>query len=263
VPRDFWLTEEEKNLIIDYYREHPLDGYRRLTYMMIDGGVAAVAPSSVYRVLSNAGLLKRWNGQQSSKGTGFKQPGAAHQHWHIDISYINIAGTFYYLCSILDGYSRKVLHWEIRESMKEPDVELVIQRCRELYPDTHARLISDNGPQFIANDLKQFIRLAGMTHVRTSPFYPQSNGKLERFHKTLKTECIRPKTPLSLDDARRIITEFIDTYNNKRLHSAIGYVTPADMLAGRQKEIHTARDQKLEEARSKRKQTRLYINIAA
>ncbi len=91
-----------------------------------------------------------------------------------------------------------------------------------------------------------------MTHVRTSPFYPQSNGKLERWHKTLKTECIRPLTPLTLDDARRLIQSYVDHYNTVRLHSAIGYVTPQDRLAGRQAEIHAARDRKLEQARSQR-----------
>jgi putative transposase len=91
-----------------------------------------------------------------------------------------------------------------------------------------------------------------MTHVRTSPFYPQSNGKLERWHKSLKSECIRPLTPLTLEDARRLIQSYVDRYNRVRLHSAIGYVTPQDMLAGRQVEIHAARDRKLEEARRQR-----------
>ena len=91
-----------------------------------------------------------------------------------------------------------------------------------------------------------------MTHVRTSPFYPQSNGKIERWHKSLKRECIRPLTPLTLDDARRLIQIYVDHYNTVRLHSAIGYVTPQDRLTGRQAEIHAARDRKLEEARSQR-----------
>ena len=98
----------------------------------------------------------------------------------------------------------------------------------------------------------QFIRISGMTHVRTSPFYPQSNGKLERWHKSLTSECIRPLTPLSVEDARRLIQSYVERYNTVRLHSAIGYVTPQDMLAGRQAEIHAARDRKLEEARRQR-----------
>ena len=107
-------------------------------------------------------------------------------------------------------------------------------------------------PQFIARDFKEFIRISGMTHVRTSPFYPQSNGKIERWHKSLKSECIRPLTPLTLDDARRLIQIYVDRYNLVRLHSAVGYVTPQDRLAARQAEIHAARDRKLEAARRQR-----------
>ena len=91
-----------------------------------------------------------------------------------------------------------------------------------------------------------------MTHVRTSPYYPQSNGKLERWHKSLKGECIRPGVPLTAADARRLIACYVERYNTVRLHSAIGFVSPADMLAGRQKQIHAARDRKLEQARHER-----------
>ena len=92
-----------------------------------------------------------------------------------------------------------------------------------------------------------------MTHVRTAPYYPQSNGKIERWHKSLKGECIRPGTPLTQEDARHLIGEFVGHYNTARLHSAIGYVTPADMLADRPGEIRVARKIKLEQARLRRK----------
>ena len=123
------------------------------------------------------------------------------------------------------------------------------------YPGVTPRIISDNGPQFIAKDFKEFIRIAGMTHVRTSPYYPQSNGKIERWHKTLKGDCIRVQVPLSLDDARRIVADYVAHYNNVRLHSAIGYVTPKDKLHGHDEAIHAERDRKLAEARERRKQT--------
>jgi len=256
IPRDFWLTDSERQAIIDYYNDNPLEGYRRLCYMMIDDDIAAVSPSSVYRVLSNAGLLSKFNGKKSKKGTGFVQPLEAHEHWHIDISYINICGTFYYMCSVLDGFSRFIVHWEIREAMKESDVEIILQRAREKFPDATPRIISDNGPQFISKDFKEFIRISGMTHVKTSPYYPQSNGKLERYHKTIKSTCIRVNTPLSLFDAQRVVTDFVDKYNNKRLHSAIGYVTPADKLYGRAELIQAQRDAKLAAARQSRKARR-------
>jgi len=256
IPRDFWLTGFERQAIITYYHEKPLEGYRRLCYMMIDADIAAVSPSSVYRVLSNAGLLNKFNGKKSKKGTGFVQPLKAHEHWHIDISYINICGTFYYMCSVLDGFSRYIVHWEIREAMKESDVEIILQRAHEKFPDATPRVISDNGPQFIAKDFKEFIRISGMTHVKTSPYYPQSNGKLERYHKTIKSTCIRVNTPLSLPDAQRLVTDFVDHYNNRRLHSAIGYITPADKLQGHAETILAQRDAKLAAAREARKALR-------
>jgi putative transposase len=144
------------------------------------------------------------------------------------------------------------VHWDLRESMREADVEVILERAKEKHPEAKPRIISDNGPQFIARDFKEFIRISGMTHVRTSPSYPQSNGK----HKSLKSECIRPGIPLSLEDAKRLIQQYVDRYNNVRLHSAIGYVTPKDMLAGRQVEIHTERDRKLEAARQQRQSRR-------
>ncbi|KAF0190061.1 MAG: integrase catalytic [Desulfobulbaceae bacterium] len=140
--------------------------------------------------------------------------------------------------------------------MTETDVEIILERAKEKYPEARPRIISDNGPQFIAKDFKEFIRISGVTHVRTSPYYPQSNGKLERFHKTIKTECIRPGVPLSLGDVRRIVEKYIVHYNTVRLHSAIGYVTPVDKLNGRDQEIFKERDKKLEEARELRKQKR-------
>jgi transposase InsO family protein len=91
-----------------------------------------------------------------------------------------------------------------------------------------------------------------MSHVRTSPYYSQSSGKIERWHKSLKGECIRPGTPLSLEDARRLVESYVEHYNDVRLNRAIGYITPKDMLAGRQREIHAERDRKLEEARKQR-----------
>jgi putative transposase len=256
IPRDHWLEEWEKQAILEFEGLYPLEGYRRLAFMMLDRDVVAVSPSSVYRVLKAAGRLGRWNRKPSRKGCGFEQPLAPHLHWHVDVSYINIGGTFYYLCSVLDGYSRYVVHWEIREAMKEADVETIVQRAREQFPGVRPRLISDNGPQFIAKDFKEFVRICGMTHVRTSPYYPQSNGKLERWHKSVKTECLRPGTPLSLGDARRLVACYVAHYNAVRLHSAIGYVTPQDKLEGRESIIFAERDRKLEAARQRRQAAR-------
>ena len=253
IPRSHWLLDWEKSAILDYERQHPEDGHRRLAYMMLDADVVATSPSSVYRVLKDAGRLGKRTGCPSEKGRGFAQPSAPHRHWHIDLSYLNICGTFYYLCSVLDGYSRYIVHWEIRESMKEADVETVLQRAHERFPAARPRIISDNGPQFVARDFKDYIRQCGMTHVRTSPFYPQSNGKIESWHKTLKRECIRPKTPLNLEDARRVVAHYVQHYHEVRLHAGIGYVTPRDRLNGRDQAIRENRGHRLDAARLARR----------
>lgn len=181
-------------------------------------------------MLREAGVLRRWGAKSSSKGKGFEQPLRAHEYWHVDISHLNLCGTFYYLSSLLDGYSRAIVHWEVRPCMKEADVEISVQRAREKYPQARPRIISDNGPQFIARDFKEFIRITGLTHVRTSPYYPQSNGKMERWYRSLKGEWLRVKTPLTLEDAERLVDEYVVYYNTVRLHSALGYITPKDRL---------------------------------
>jgi putative transposase len=146
--------------------------------------------------------------------------------------------------------------------MKEADIKVILERAKENHPEAKPRIIPDNGPQFIARDFKEFIRISGMTPVRTSPYYPQSNGKLERWHRSLKRECIRERTPLSLEDAKRLIQQYVDHYNHVRLHSAIGYVTPNEMLMGRQAAIHAERDRRLEQARQQRQLRRSQSDCA-
>ena len=141
------------------------------------------------------------------------------------MSYIRISGE----CTIWQHSGRlQPIHRQLGSAGvdDESDIEVILERTKELHPEAKPRIISDNGPQFIAKDFKEFIRISGMTHVRTSPYYPQSNGKIERWHKSLKGECIRPGTSLSLEDARRLVEGYVDHYNNVRMNGAIGYVIP-------------------------------------
>lgn len=256
VPRDTWLLEEEKQAILDFHASNPLNGYRRLTYMMLDQDIVAVSPSTVYRVLRDAGVLDKKSSKRSKKGTGFVQPETPHNHWHCDISYINVGGTFYYLCSLLDGYSRYIVQWDLKTSMPEGEIELIIQRAKEAFPEAKPRVISDNGPQFISKDFKKYIKTMDMTHVRTSPFYPQSNGKIERWHQSLKNESIRPSHIATYEEALQRIESFVNHYNNERLHNALGYITPNDKLLGREKAIFASREEKITVAREKRAKMR-------
>jgi transposase InsO family protein len=130
IPKKHWIVDWEREAIINYAKEHSSEGYRRLTYMMIDDNIAAVSPSTTYRVLKSAGLLNRWNKvKKSSKGSGFIQPAKPHQHWHTDIKYVNFHGAFLFLISVIDGYSRYIVHHELRMSMQEYDVEITVQRA--------------------------------------------------------------------------------------------------------------------------------------
>lgn len=257
IPKNHWILDWEREAIINYAGTHVGEGYRRLTYMMIDDDIAAVSPSTTYRVLKSAGLLNRWNKvKKSSKGTGFEQPIKLHQHWHTDIKYVNFRGTFLFLISVIDGYSRYIVHHELRMNMQEFDIEITIQRALEKYPLARPRLITDNGSQFISKDFAQYIKQVGLQHIRTSIAYPQSNGKIERYHRTIHQECLMTTSLIDLDDARKQIAEYIDYYNTKRLHSSLFYLTPDDFMNGRVDEKINLRNTKLQQAKKARYEVR-------
>lgn len=256
LPKSYWLLRWEQTAIIQYAQKHYAhndyhlkDGYRRLTYQMLDLNLVAVSPSSVYRILKAEGLLNRWNTtKKSTKGTGFVQPQQPHQHWHTDIKYVNFQGTFLFLISVLDGYSRYVLHHQLRTHMTEYDVELTVQKAHERYPEARPKLISDNGSVFVSKDFQQFIKALELVHIKTSVAYPQSNGKIERFHRSLNSECLNTQPLIDLEQARRTIAQYIDYYNKERLHSALFYLTPEDFLLGRVEQRLEEREEKLQQA---------------
>lgn len=260
IPKQHWLLPREVQAIVDYRREHMDEGYRRLAYMMLDENVVAVSPSSVYRVLKRHNLLLSAWRHQKTKGKGFTQPTRPHQHWHLDISYINFKGTFVYLAALIDGFSRYIVHYEIRLSMEALDIEVLLERARAAFPGVEPVLITDNGPQFIAIEFGLYLQLVGITHRKTRFFYPQSNGKIERFFQTCKNEAVRRQSYLNLDDLKRQIAGYIERYNKVRLHSANGYITPKDMLLGRQAAIFDERRQKLHQAQENRKRQRTLLN---
>ena len=116
----------------------------------------------------------------------------------------------------------------------------------------------NDGPQYIAKDFKAFIRISGMTHVRTALYNSQSKGKIERWHKTIKSGAIRPAQPATLEEARRVMERFVEYYNATRLHSSIGYIAPLDFMDGKAPQIWSERDSKLEQARELRRQRRAH-----
>jgi len=115
-PREHWLLPEEREAILSYCQDKLEEGYRRLTYMMLDADIVAVSPATTYRLLKNAGLLNRWAPSKRDAKKGFDQPLAVHEHWHIDISYVNILGTMYFMTTVLDGRSRYIVHHELKRA---------------------------------------------------------------------------------------------------------------------------------------------------
>lgn len=145
-----------------------------------------------------------------------------------------------------------MIHHELRENMRELDVENTLQRAIEKYPEAKPALITDNGSQYISKDFKEFIRERGLTHIRTSVRYPQSNGKIERFHKSIKEEKIRTTALLGIEDAKRQVAEYIRYCNEERLHSGIYYLTPQEVFDGKMEERFAERQWKLDTARKRR-----------
>jgi transposase InsO family protein len=234
IPRAYYLTPEEVSAIVRYCRENPLKGYRVICWEMVDKNIASVSASSVYNVIIRHNLGKKWAEAEELSKRGFDQPTAVHEQWHIDFSYNKIAGSFYYFLGILDGYSRRMLVWRLCRTMEGINAEILAAEAKELYPEAqNPRLISDNGKQFISKDFEELLSLLEFGHTRASANHPQSNGKRERFNRTLKTEHVRRTAYVNYDDAKIRMASWLAYYNSERLHSAIWYLTPNDVFYGR------------------------------
>jgi len=252
IPRDHWVTPAEERAIVLYCRDRMEMGYRVLCWLMVDANIAAVSPATVYNVLKRNELTKKWAELQEEKKKGFEQPKAVHEQWHTDFSYIRVCGVFYYFVSVMDGYSRKILAWNLCLTMEGCYAEAVLMEAKERYPQARPRVINDNGPQFIAKEFRELIVLLEMEQTFTSAGHPQSNGKLERFHRTLKTEQVRQEAYLNYQDAVNRIGRWIEYYNNERLHAGIFYLAPEDVFQGLKEERLAERREKLYTAFIKR-----------
>ena len=256
VPKTGWLLPCEREAIKAYCEANKdiFRGYRYLTWSMVDENVAYASPATVYNIMKKNGLINRWNKSGETHEKGFKQPERPNEQWHTDFSYVRIGGKFYYFSAVLDGYSRKVLVWDLFEDMKEFNVEVLITKAKELYPDAKPRIIHDNGAQYVCDDFKKLLALLEIEDSKTRPFHPQSNGKVERFHRTLKTEHVRRTAYMSASYAELKMAEWITWYNSERLNGAISYLTPDEVFEGKMEERLAERKQKLYDASIKRQE---------
>jgi transposase InsO family protein len=251
-PRCPWQAlPEEVEAVLGYALAHPREGYRRLAWQMVDADVAYLSPSSVYRILDDADLLYRW---KRSRGVGARpaEPTGPHQRWHTDLMYLRVGDVWYFLVTVLDAYSRYVVHWELLTSMTAADVRVVLQDALQQTGASPA-VVTDNGSQFTAKDFKELVRDFALEHIRIRTYHPESNGKLERFHRSTR-EALEATELLNLATARAILGRWVTHYNERRLHAALNYLPPAEYYAGDPPARLAERRRKLQAARTRRRE---------
>jgi len=237
------ITPEEESKILAVAREHPELSSRQLAAWITDNEGFAVSESTVYRILRREGLVKRQETQLTAANEYHTKTTRPHQMWATDASYFRVVGWgYYYLVTVMDGYSRFILAWKLQKDMSADSLIEVVQAAvdatgmTEVPVEDRTRLLSDNGAGYVSRTFRDYLRLVGIRHILAAPYHPQTNGKLERYHQSIKREV--NQLPYELpSQLERAITDFVDYYNYRRYHKALGNVTPADVLYGRREEI--------------------------
>jgi len=251
-PQSPWAAlPEEREAVMGYALAHPQEGYRRLAWMMVDDDVAYLSPSSVYRILDDADLLYRWK-RSRAEGQRPAEPTRPHQRWHTDLMYLRVGNVWYFLVTVLDAYSRYVVHWDLVTSMTAADVRVVLQDALR-QTGAQPEVVSDNGSQFTAKDFKELVRDFALEHIRIRTYHPESNGRVERFHRSTR-EALAADDLGNLSKAREIIGRWVEHYNERRLHAALHYLPPAEYYRGDPPARLAARRGKLEGARQRRRE---------
>jgi len=252
----YHVLDEEARKIVEFRTSSEKNrnmGYRKFTWLMVDEGIAFLAESSVYRILSMFKLLgKAFKKNDGAQKEYENKPLYVHHHWHTDIAYVTMSGVHYYLVFMLDGFSRFLLHWELMTDMTGLSVELFTQRTIDKYPEARPMVIHDNGSQFISHDFKCILSENNCIDVPTRRKHPETNGKAERFVGLVRTEALRPNSPAYYSEGIKVIENFVDQYNNNRYHAGIGYLKPVDVFHGRGPAILAERKEKLKQARHER-----------
>jgi putative transposase len=237
------ITPEEEDKILSIARESPELSSRQLSAWITDNEGFAISESTVYRILRREGLVKRQEAQLMAAKEYHTKTTRPHQMWATDASYFRVVGWgYYYLVTVMDDYSRFILAWKLQKDMSANSLIEVVQEAvdatgmTDVPIEDRTRLLSDNGAGYISKAFRNYLRLVGIGHILAAPFHPQTNGKIERYHRSIKGELsLFPyELPSQLE---RAITDFVDYYNYRRYHKALGNVTPADVLYGRREDI--------------------------
>ena len=237
-----WNTvkAEEEKLVIDQARASPELSPRQLALRLIGRYGSWLSESTVYRILRREGLVKRVEVKGFAAGKEYhRKTSKPNEMWATDCSYLRVVGWgFYYLITVMDDFSRYVLGWELKRDMTASSLIDVVQQAVDttgmdkVTVKDRTSLLSDNGSGYVSQAFGDYMRLVGIKHILASPFHPQTNGKIERYHRTIKGEinlvpCEMPS------ELRQAIEAFVEYYNHQRYHEALENVAPADVYFGR------------------------------
>jgi len=248
---------EELKAVRDFALVYPQMGYKRLAWMMVDEDVAYLRPWQVYDILSKYDLLRRGPRSVSEPLKRPPEPDHPDQVWHVDIMYLYIQPRYYYLVDILDGYSRFLVHWSLNLTMTADTVTFTVQEALEGLAQRRPgepKIVHDNGSQFLSVEWRRFIEGAGVTDIRTRVAHPESNGRLERLHRTHREEGLTEQDLGNFYQALDAMDQWSRYYNHKRPHSALRYLRPVDYYRGDPAARLAEREQKMTQALAARKQ---------
>ena len=256
------IPQQEREEVVKEALEQPEKSPRELAFHITDTRKWFISESSVYRILKSRDLITSPTHIVMKAADRFKDPPTrVNELWQTDFSYLKIVHWgWYYLTTILDDYSRYIIAWELCKNMQSDDVERVVLKALDitgLSVDERPKLLSDNGSCYVSGDLKEFLDELSITHVRGKPLHPQTQGKIERYHRTMKN-IIKLEHYYSPEELEGKIAEFVEYYNNHRYHESLNNVTPADVYFERDQEIFTKRAEIKQRTLMKRK---LYYDI--
>ena len=251
-PQQFWnrIPESVQEQVVGLALAHPEKSSRQLAWKFTDEQEYFISESSVYRILKGFDLVQSPAFLMVPAKDKFENPTTkVNELWQTDFTYFKIVDWgWYYLSTVLDDYSRYILAWKLSATMAADDVEETLNIAlkksglEEVRVRHRPRLLSDNGPAYLSKDLKQFLKRKNIEHIRGAPYHPMTQGKIERWHRSMKN-VVKLQNYYSPSELEQSITEFVDYYNNQRYHESINNLTPADVYFGKSEEVLTRREQ--------------------